>query len=158
MICHGARETVRRVNPRLASALKTAGTWALTLGAALALGKGIQSIRDGEAPPVASPAPAIDGVELADGAPTLLYFWAEWCGVCKIQSPIVESVKEVPPACGKVVRVDDATERQAFRDYGVRVLPTMVVVDGEGRVTKRHLGITTKWQLVRALRSAGGRC
>lgn len=146
------------MSPRLKSALQNAGTWVLAIGGAIALGKGIQHMRDGEAPPVASAAPQIDGIALADGAPTLLYFWAEWCGVCRVQGPIVESVAEVPPSCGKVVQVEEKDHRAAFRDYGVRVLPTMVVVDGEGRVTKRHLGLTTKWQLTRALASAGGSC
>lgn len=135
--------------------------WVVAIGVALGAAKGVQHLRDGDAPPVASDAPAIDGVELSTDAPSLVYFWATWCGVCRAQTPVIESVRTslaASPSCGRVVALEDAGHAEAFEAYGVRVLPTMVVVDAEGRVAKRFLGYTTKWQILAAMKAAGGTC
>lgn len=146
---------------RAVAVLKTVATWALVIAVALAAGKVVQHLRDGEAPPVAGEAPAIEGLALSGEGPTLVYFWATWCGVCRVQAPVIASVRsslEATPSCGRVVELEETGNGAAFRDYGVRLLPTMVVVDSDGRVSKRFLGFTTKWQILRALKAAGGAC
>jgi thioredoxin 1 len=146
---------------RAVAVLKSVATWVLVIAGALAIGKVVQHLRDGEAPPVASVAPEIEGLALAGDAPTLVYFWATWCGVCKVQAPVIESVRtslDASPSCGTLVKLEETGNDAAFREYGVRLLPTMVVIDAEGRVSKRFLGFTTKWQILRALKSAGGTC
>jgi len=39
-------------------------------------------------------APALEGVTLPAGKPTLLFFWAHWCGDCKYEGPIVARVRD----------------------------------------------------------------
>lgn len=143
---------------RLKRYARSAGGWILAVAIALLVGKSVQWARDGEAPPRSAPAPAAKGVTLADGGPTLLYFWASWCGVCRVQGPVVEAVAAEAPGCARVVPIEETGNAEAFEAYGVRLLPTMVVVDDEGRVAKRFLGFTTKWQLLSALRDAGSAC
>ena len=141
--------------------VRTLATWMIAIGVALFVGKSIQRMRDGNAPPVASAAPQIGGLSLPAGKPALVYFWATWCGVCKVQGPVVDSVRASlaeTPSCGSVVALEETGNREVFSAYGVRLLPTMVVVDAEGRVAKRFLGFTTKWQILRALKAAGGTC
>ncbi len=91
------------------------------------------------------------------GQPVILDFWASWCGPCAIQAPILERVAQRYQKKGLVVlgvNVDDppAVARQyalqkglsypivldegrdASGHYGVDKLPTLVVIDREGKV------------------------
>ena len=158
----GTQQAHRVVRSRRAvTVLRTLATWAVTIAVAVAAGKGLQHLRDGNAPPVSSDAPAIDGVAFAEGTPTLVYFWATWCGVCRVESPVIASVRTTlaqSPSCGRVVELEETGNGAVFGDYGVRILPTMVVVDSQGRVAKRFLGFTTRWQILSALKAAGGSC
>lgn len=146
---------------RIAGIFRTIATWGIAIAVALLVGKGIQRMRDGNAPPLASTAPQVGALSLPAGRPAVVYFWATWCGVCKMQGPVVDSVRTAlaeRPSCGTVVALEETGNREVFSAYGVRLLPTMVIVDADGRVAKRFLGFTTKWQILRALKAAGGRC
>ena len=76
-----------------------------------------------------------------DGAPgmKLLYFRADWCGVCHEKSPVVD---ELAAAAGLPLElVDWETEEGQAKAIGVRVktVPTLALVDGE-RVRFRLVG------------------
>jgi len=150
--------TTTTITKRLFPWIRSVAIWIGTVALAVVVAKGIQHARDGEAPPRSATAPSIEGVEFQNGRPTVLYFWATWCGVCRVQSPIVAAVASETTSCGHVVELEESTSRGAFASYGVRVLPTIVVVDGAGKISDRYLGLTTKWQLVGAMRRAGGSC
>lgn len=129
---------------------------AIVLAGALTIGGGKPR---SDHPAVGRREPAVDGIEHAIGAPTLLYFWADWCAKCRVQTPVVESVRtSVSPLCGNVVALEDRAHAEAFTRYGVRVLPTIVVVAADGRETTRFVGDTTKEQIVASLAAAGGSC
>ena len=40
------------------------------------------------------PAPALEGVALQKEKPTLLFFWAHWCGDCRAETPILAQIKK----------------------------------------------------------------
>ena len=73
----------------------------------------------------------------------ILYFSAAWCGPCKTLGPIMES------ASGQVnyqkVDVDDNPELST--KYGVRNIPTMVLVEN-GVEIRRKVGVLTKEQIL----------
>jgi thioredoxin 1 len=62
---------------------------------------------------------------------TLVDFWAEWCGPCKLLGPVLEEVsEELPNVKIAKLNVDENPEMSA--KFGIRSIPTMITFkDGE---------------------------
>ena len=72
----------------------------------------------------------------------LLDFYADWCGPCKMVSPIVDKIAEEHPeyVVGKI-NVDD--EDELAESFGVMSIPTLVVLKG-GEVANKSIGVQPK--------------
>ena len=72
----------------------------------------------------------------------LLDFYADWCGPCKMVSPIVDQIAEEHPEylVGKV-NVDDEEELAA--QFGVMSIPMLVAMKG-GEVITKKVGVQPK--------------
>ena len=75
----------------------------------------------------------------------LLYFGADWCSSCKALKPIVE--KEIPSKGYEFKYVDmDSDEGADMADkFGIRSLPTLILIDEQGNEVKRAVG-NTAWK------------
>ena len=72
----------------------------------------------------------------------ILYFSAGWCQPCKNFKPIIEQVsREIP-----VEFIDVDANPQLVAEYGIRNVPTIVVVNN-GRATGKQAGVLTESQI-----------
>ena len=83
---------------------------------------------------------------------TLKDFYADWCGPCKTQDPILEDLEE---EWGDVEfeKVDVDENQDVANEYQVRSLPTLIVENDDG-IVERFVGVTQANDLEDALESA----
>ena len=82
--------------------------------------------------------------------PVLIDFFANWCGPCKMQTPILEELaEEVTNA--KICKVDVDAEPDLARQFGVMSIPTIMVMKN-GEVTFKQPGLRQKRDLMELLK------
>lgn len=98
--------------------------------------------------------------------PALLYFWAEWCGVCRSMQDNVNAVAKDYPSItvsvrsGKSDQVSDYLVKHKLdwavvndengaigKSYGVRAVPAMFFVNRQGNILFTSVGYTSEWGL-----------
>lgn len=85
--------------------------------------------------------------------PVLVDFWAEWCGPCKMLSPILEEAAKEYSGKINFVKLNVDESNQTAAKYGIRGIPTLILFkNGNAEATK--VGALTKSQLVAFLDSA----
>ncbi|WP_066966295.1 protein disulfide oxidoreductase [Microbulbifer sp. Q7] len=116
-------------------------------------------------------APDINGLpvslqKMTQQGPVLIYFWATWCGYCRVVSPAVSDLASehqvITIALQSGTPEEVATYQQQhslkFRtindpsgalsnSWGLQVTPSIAIVDTEGKVSAVTSGMTSKWGL-----------
>jgi thioredoxin 1 len=82
--------------------------------------------------------------------PTLVDFYATWCGPCKTMSPILEDFKNKMGDKVKVIKIDVDKNPKAASVYQVRGVPTLVLFKG-GQIKWRQSGVVMAQDLVRVV-------
>jgi len=75
--------------------------------------------------------------------PTLVDFWAEWCGPCKQLEPILEEISNEMGDQVIFTKHNIDKEPNMPTKYGVRGIPTMLIFKG-GELKATKVGATTK--------------
>ena len=84
---------------------------------------------------------------LKSSIPTLVDFWAEWCGPCKQVAPILDEISDEMSGQVVVAKHNIDQEPNMPTKYGIRGIPTMLIFkDGELKATK--VGVTTKSNII----------
>nr|HID14780.1 thioredoxin [Anaerolineae bacterium] len=82
--------------------------------------------------------------------PTLVDFWAAWCGPCRMVAPVVEAIAEEYDGRLRVAKMDVDSNRQTPGRYGVQGIPTLILFKN-GVEVARIVGYRPKDALVEAL-------
>lgn len=82
--------------------------------------------------------------------PVLVDFWAPWCGPCKMIAPVLEEIAKEKAGKLKIAKVDVDENPEIAAKYGVRGIPTLLLVKN-GNVVMTKVGALSKHQLEQAL-------
>ncbi len=75
-------------------------------------------------------------IEASKNKPVLVDFFAEWCGPCKMQAPIIDELTEEMGEKVGVGKVDIEESQELASKYNVMSVPTLIVFkDGEAKET-----------------------
>ena len=80
-----------------------------------------------------------EGVSVVD-------FWAEWCGPCRMITPIIEDLAKEYDGKVKIGKLNVDQNQEVSMKYGVRSIPTILILKN-GEVVDKHVGVTTKQAL-----------
>ncbi len=80
----------------------------------------------------------------------LLDFWADWCGPCRMLSPIVEQVAQEVPDTVKIGKINVDEEMQLATEFEIESIPTLVVIKN-GKVINRTVGVQSKEEILNIL-------
>ena len=75
------------------------------------------------------------------GKPVLFDFYADWCGPCRRQGPILEDLKKKMGDSVDIRKIDVDENMDLANKYGIRVVPTLII-EKDGRVVHTLEGVT----------------
>ncbi len=101
------------------------------------------------------------------GKPVLIHFWAEWCPFCKLEEGSITSIQKdwsiltVAYQSGDQESVTQHMQERGIQSwptivdqdgrladlFGVKGVPTSIIVDGDGNIRFSEVGLTSEWGL-----------
>ena len=85
--------------------------------------------------------------------PVLVDFFAEWCGPCKMLSPILKQVKEDLGDGISIIKIDVDKNQSMAAKYQVRGVPTMILFKN-GKQVWRQSGLLQKEEIIRIINTS----
>lgn len=89
---------------------------------------------------------------IAEGV-TLVDFYADWCGPCRMIAPIVEDLSTELHGLATIAKLDIEKAQNTTSEFGVMSIPTLILFKN-GKEVKRVVGVKTKDELKTLVKSA----
>lgn len=86
---------------------------------------------------------------------TLVDFYADWCGPCRMIAPIVEELSNEMHGVATIAKIDIDKHQNAPSTYGVTSIPTIIIFK-DGKEADRVVGVRDKEALKKLLNNALG--
>lgn len=83
--------------------------------------------------------------------PVLVDFYAEWCGPCKMQIPILDDLKKRMGDTAAIIKIDIDKNPQVAAQYQIRSVPTLIIFK-EGELRWKQSGVFPANELERLMK------
>lgn len=84
-----------------------------------------------------------DSEVMKSNLPTLVDFWAVWCGPCRMQDPILDEVAKELEGKVTIAKLNVDENPVTSQKYGVMSIPTLMIFKN-GTVVKQFIGVQSK--------------
>lgn len=93
-----------------------------------------------------------DAEVMQSNLPVVIDFWAVWCAPCRMIAPIIEDLATTYEGKVKVGKLDVDSNQQTAIKYGVRSIPTVLIMK-DGKVVDTIIGAVPKANFVDRLQA-----
>jgi thioredoxin 1 len=80
---------------------------------------------------------------------TIVDFWAEWCGPCRMLGPILDNIAKERPDI-QVVKVDVDANSELSTEHGIRSIPAVYIFKNGEQINK-FVGVKSKEEILKLI-------
>ena len=89
---------------------------------------------------------------LKSDKPVIIDFYADWCGPCKMMSPIIDEISDELGDKVKVGKINTDENLGLAQKYGIMSIPTIMIIKN-GEISKTFIGVTDKDEIIKEVNS-----